>query len=179
MVYQTITLCFSNKRSVGQHKIDLAVLPFVAGFYGQRSRQAQAGRFIRKDARHTGAPADLLVQPFQRVHRVQARAVRRQQTERYQESSTIANIHRDTFYIFEIRLSSGFRCERWRDLLCRQRRVVAVAAPTVDEPGAHADNAIVPIRRLNKIYFLIIENLKRRTRELSRPIHCEAIDRSA
>ena len=70
-------LCFSNKRSVGQHEIDLAVLPFVAGFHDQRSHQAQAVRFIRRDAHHAGALADLLVQPFRRVHCAQARAMRR------------------------------------------------------------------------------------------------------
>ena len=72
-----MTLCFSNERSIGQREIDLAGLPFVAGFHGQRTHQAQAGRFVREDAHHAGAPADLLVQPFQRVHRAQAGAERR------------------------------------------------------------------------------------------------------
>lgn len=31
----------------------------------------------------------------------------------------------------------------------REEEVVVVAAPTVDEPGSHADNAMVPMRRLN------------------------------
>lgn len=46
-----MTLCLSNKGSIGQCEIDLVGLPFVAGFHGQGAHQPQAGRFIRKDAR--------------------------------------------------------------------------------------------------------------------------------
>lgn len=49
-------LRLSNKRSVSQCETGLASPPFIAGCRVQRSRQAQAGRFIRKDARHASAP---------------------------------------------------------------------------------------------------------------------------
>jgi hypothetical protein len=39
-----------------------------------------------------------------------------------------------------------------------REEVVVIAVPTVDGPEVHADNAIIPMRRLNKIYFFIIEN---------------------
>lgn len=38
--------------------------------------------------------------------------------------------------------------------------IVEVAVATVDARGAHADSAIVPKMRLNKMYFFMVENLR-------------------
>jgi len=40
-----------------------------------------------------------------------------------------------------------------------REEAVTVAIPAVGVLGTHADSAIVPTRRLNKMYFLIVENL--------------------